>query len=77
MRLEGTKKRELVRELKKQNEQLVATAIESAIDCRFENEVLYLQYLQPSVNEFIFNDFHSQSALDAAAKQIGFAVKVS
>jgi len=66
-----------VRELTKRDEQLIATAVESAMDCRLENEVLYLQYPQPSVNEFIFNDFQRKSVLDAAAKQIGIAVKVS
>jgi hypothetical protein len=53
---ERMKKRELVRELKGRNEQLIAMAIESAMDCSLENQVLYLQYQRPSVNEFIFND---------------------
>ena len=70
-------KRELVRELKRRNEQLIATAIESAMDWRLENEVLDLQYLHPSVNDFILGDPHHRVALDAAARQIGIAVKVS
>ena len=74
---ERKKKSELVRELTKRDEQLIATAVESAMDRRLENEVLYLQYPQPSVNEFIFSDFQRKSALDATAKQIGIAVNVS
>jgi hypothetical protein len=70
-------KRELVRELKRRNERLIATAIESAMDWRFENQVLDVQYLHPSVNDLILGDPHRKLALDAAAKQIGIAVHVS
>ena len=77
MRPEQKKKRELVRELKRRNEQLIATAVESAMDWHLENEVLHLQYKEPSVNDFILGDPQRRSALDAAGKQIGIAVKVS
>lgn len=53
---EEEKKRELARELKRINERLIATAIESAMGCRLENRVLYLQYPHPSVNDFILKD---------------------
>ena len=69
--------RELVRELKRRNERLLATAIESAVDWHLENQVLYVQYLHPSVNDFILADPQRRSALDAAANDIGIAVRVS
>ena len=69
-------KRELVRELKRRNERMIATAIESAIGCRLENGVLYLQYSHPSVNNFILEDSRRKPALDAVAKQIGIEVQV-
>ena len=77
MRPEQEKKRELIRELNRRNEQLIATAIDSAMDWRLENEVLYLEYLHPSVNDLILGNPHRRLALDAAAKQIGIAVNVS
>jgi hypothetical protein len=77
MKPKQKEKRELVRELKMRNEQWIATAIESAVDWRLENGVLYLQYLHPSVNDFILGDPQHRLALDAAAKQIGIAVKIS
>ncbi len=74
---EENKKRELARELKRRNELLIATAIESAIGCRLDNGVLYLAYTHPSVNDFILNDSRHRPTLDAAAKQIGIEVQVS
>jgi len=74
MKLEQEKKRELAQELRRRDEDLIATAIESAIGCRLENGVLYLQYSHPSVNDFILGDYRRKLTLDAAAKQIGVAI---
>ena len=76
MNPEEEKQRELAHELKRRDELLIATAIESAIGCRLENRVLYLQYSHPSVNNFILEDSRRKPALDAVAKQIGIEVQV-
>jgi hypothetical protein len=76
MNPEEEKQRELAHELKRLDEPLIATAIESAIGCRLENGVLYLQYSHPSVNNFILEDSRRKPALDAVAKQIGIEVQV-
>jgi len=75
MKAEEERQRELARELKRQNERLIATAIESATGCRLENGVLYLEYPHPSVNDFILND-RRKLTLDALAKNIGIQVQV-
>jgi hypothetical protein len=71
------KKRDLARELKRQNERLIATAIESATGCRLENGVLYLEYPHPSVNDFILKDSRRKLTLNAVANKIGIEVQVS
>ncbi len=71
------KKRDLARELKRQNERLIATAIESATGCRLENGVLYLEYPNPSVNDFILKDSRRMLTLNAVANKIGIEVQVS
>lgn len=76
MNPEEEKQRELAHELKRLDEPLIATAIESAIGCRLENGVLYLQYSHPSVNNFILEDSRRKPALGAVAKQIGIEVQV-
>jgi len=76
MKAEEERKRELARELKRQNERLIAMAIESATGCRVENGVLYLEYPHPSVNDFILKDSRRTLTLDAVAKKIGIEVQV-
>jgi hypothetical protein len=76
MKPEEEKKRELTHELRRQNERLIATAIESAMGCRLDGGVLYLEYPQPSVNDFILKDFRRKLTLDAVAKKIGIEVQV-
>ena len=71
------KKRDLARELKRQNERLIATAIESATGCRLENGVLYLEYPHPSVNDFILKDSRRKLTLNAVANKIGIEAQVS
>ena len=71
------KKRDLARELKRQNERLIATAIESATGCRLENGVLYLEYPHPSVNDFILKDSRRKLTLSAVANKIGIEAQVS
>jgi hypothetical protein len=76
MNPEEEKQRELALKLKRLDEPLIPTAIESAIGCRLENGVLYLQYSHPSVNNFILEDSRRKPALHAVAKQIGIEVQV-
>jgi hypothetical protein len=76
MKPEEEKQRELAHELKRLDEPLIATAIESALGCRLENGVLYLQYSHPTVNHFILEDSRRKPALDAVAKRIGIEVQV-
>ena len=71
------KKRDLARELKRQNERLIATAIECATGCRLENGVLYLEYPNPSVNDFILKDSRRKLTLNGVANKIGIEVQVS
>lgn len=77
MKPEEEKQRELAHELRRLDELLIATAIESAIGCRLENGVLYLQYSHPSVNDFILKDYRRKPTLDAVAKRVGIEVQVS
>ena len=71
------KKRDLARELRRLNERLIATAIESATGCRLENGVLYLEYPNPSVNDFILKDSRRKLTLNGVANKIGIEVQVS
>ena len=79
MKLGEEKRRELVNELKRREEHLIAKAVESSIGCRLENRVLYLQYPQPSLNSInarILRDSEQKPKLDSAAKEIGIKVLV-
>jgi hypothetical protein len=76
MTIEEEKKTELVQALRRRNETLIAMAVESALDCRLENGVLSLQYMQPTVNKFILDDPQGRSILDDVAKNVGLLVKI-
>jgi hypothetical protein len=76
MKPEGEKKCELTHELTRQNERLIAMAIESAMGCRLDSGVLYLEYPHPSVNDFILKDSLRKLTLNAVAKKIGIEVQV-
>jgi hypothetical protein len=77
MKPEEEKKGELMRELRRQNERLIATAIESALGCRLDSGVLYLEYPHPSVNDFILKNSLRKLTLKAVAEKIGIEVQFS
>ena len=79
MKPEEEKRRELVNKLKRQGEHLKAKAIESAIGCRFEKGILYLEHPQPiltNVSARLLIDSQHKPKLDAVVHQLGIKVEV-
>ena len=73
------KRADLINELKRQGQELIAKAVESSQQSWFENETLYLQYPAPyltSVSARILMDSQHKPILDVVAKRLGFKVQV-
>jgi hypothetical protein len=75
---EEEKRSELIYELLRRHEPVIARAVESAPGCRLENGVLYLDYQEPAYTAWakVLMDFKQKPRLLAAAKQIGIEVRV-
>ena len=68
------KRRELVAELNRMDQGVIAKAVEGSIGCVLENGVLHLQYAQPSRHSGhakVLRDPTLRPILDRAAKQVG------
>jgi hypothetical protein len=73
------KRRELVAELNRMDQGVIAKAVEGSIGCVLENGVLHLQYPQPSCHSSqakVLRDPTLRSILNRAAKQIGAEILV-
>src|SRR5258707_15376671 len=78
-KLGEAKMRELVAELNRMGEGVIAKAIEGSIGCLLENGVLHLQYPQPSRHSGhakILRDLGQGLILERAARQIGAEILV-
>jgi hypothetical protein len=76
-KLAEAKRRELVAELNKTGESVLAKAIQGSIGCLLENGVLHLQYPQPSRHSGhakILRDPALKPLLERAARQIGVEI---
>jgi hypothetical protein len=75
---EEEKRSELIDELLRRHEPLIARAVESAPGCRFENGVLFLDYQDPLYTAWakVLTDVKQKPGLEAAAKQIAIVVEV-
>jgi hypothetical protein len=72
------KHRDLINELTRQHQELIAKAVESSQRYWFENETLYLQYPDPltNISARILIDSQHKPILDAVAKSLAFKVQV-
>jgi hypothetical protein len=73
------KRRELVAELNRMDQGVIAKAVEGSIGCVLENGVLHLQYSQPSRHSGhakVLRDPTLRAILDRAAKQVGAEILV-
>jgi hypothetical protein len=73
------KRRELVAELNRMDQGVIAKAVEGSIGCVLENGVLHLQYSQPSRHSGhakVLGDPTLRAILDRAAKQVGAEILV-
>ena len=78
-KLGETKRRELVAELNRTGEGVIAKAIQGSIGCLLENGVLHLQYPQPSrhsAHAKILKDLAQRPILERAARQIAVEILV-
>ncbi len=78
-KLGEAKKRELVAELNRMGEGVIAKAVEGSIGCLLENGVLHLQYPQSSRHSGhakILRDLGQGLILERAARQIGAEILV-
>ena len=75
---EDEKRSELIYELLRRHEPVIARAVESAPGCRLENGVLYLDYQDTQYTAWakVLTDVKQKPGLEAAAKQIGIEVRV-
>jgi hypothetical protein len=75
---EEEKRSELIDELLRRHEPLIARAVESAPGCRFENGVLFLDYQDPLYSGWakVFTASEKMPRLKTIAKQIGIVVEV-
>jgi hypothetical protein len=72
-------RRELVAELNRMDQGVIAKAVEGSIGCVLENGVLHLQYSEPSRhsgNAKVLRDPTLRKILDRAAKQVGAEILV-
>jgi hypothetical protein len=73
-KLAEAKRGELVAELNRMDQGVIAKAVEGSIGCVLENGVLHLQYPQPSRHSGhakVLRDPTLRPILDRAAKQVG------
>jgi hypothetical protein len=78
-KLGEAKRRELVAELNRMGEGIIAKAVEGSIGCLLENGVLHLQYPQSSRRSGhakVLRDPTLRPTLDRAAKQVGAEILV-
>jgi hypothetical protein len=75
---EEGKRSELIAELLRRHEPVIARAVESALGCSLKNGSLFLSYLDPAHAAWakVLVDFKQKLALEAAAKQLGIEVCV-
>jgi hypothetical protein len=75
---EEEKRKELIDELLKRGEPVIARAVESAPGCRLENGVLFLDYQDSVYNAWAkaLTDHKQKPRLEAAAEQVGIGVRV-
>jgi hypothetical protein len=74
---EEEKRADLIRELLRRREPVIARAVESAPACRLERQILVLDYQDPVFIAWakVLTDSKQKPRLDAAAKQIGIEVQ--
>jgi hypothetical protein len=78
-KLGEAKRRELVAELNRMDQGVIARAVEGSIGCVLENGVLHLQYPVPSRHSGhakVLRDPTLRPILDRAAKQVGAEILV-
>ena len=78
-KLGEAKRGELVAELNRMDQGVIAKAVEGSIGCVLENGVLHLQYAQPSRHSGhakVLRDPTLRPILDRAAKQVGAEILV-
>jgi hypothetical protein len=78
-KLGEAKRRELVAELNRMGEGVIAKAVEGSIGCLLENGVLHLQYPQPSRHSGhakILRDLAQGPILERVARQIGVKILI-
>jgi hypothetical protein len=78
-KLGEAKRQELVAELNRMGEGVIATAVEGSIGCLLENGVLHLQYPQPSRHSGhakILRDLAQGPILEQVAGQIGVKILI-
>ena len=75
---EEQKRSELIDELLRRHEPLIARAVESAPGCHFKNGHLFLQYQDPVSNAWVkvLTDRKQNPRLLAAAQQLGIEVYI-
>lgn len=75
---EEAKRSELINELLRRHEPVIARAVESAPDCSLKNGTLFLSYQDPAYSAWakVLVDLKQKLALEAAAKQVGIVVEV-
>jgi hypothetical protein len=77
-KLEEEKRVRLIGELWREREAIMARAVQNAPECRFENDVLVLDYQDSDDKAWakVFATSDKMPRLKAIAKQIGIIVKV-
>jgi len=78
-KLGEAKRRELVSELNRMGEGVIAEAVEGSIGCLLENGVLHLQYPQPSRHSGhakVLRDLAQGPTLERVAGQIGVKILI-
>jgi ABC-type sulfate transport system substrate-binding protein len=72
------KRSELINELLRRHEPVIARAVESALGCSLDNRSLFLNYQDPAYTGWakVLLDSIQKLALEAAAKQVGIEVCV-
>jgi hypothetical protein len=75
---EEEKRSELIDELLRRHEPVIARAVESAPECSLENGHLFLNYQDPAYHAWAkpLTDSKQKPILEAAAKQVGIEVHV-
>jgi hypothetical protein len=75
---EEEKRTDLICELLRRHEPVIARAVETAPACRLKNQVLFLDYQDPVYTAWakVLTDSKQKPRLEAAAKHVGIEVQV-